>query len=158
MNERISIRIAALCIMLLTIFPMLTGCNSFSETEYAIVSEGNMSADGFIYDKYENSTVRITGMDSVPLLLTIPAEIDGMPVVEIADSAFEGNDNLLYVKFPKGKIKLGERVFSGCISLVTADLSDSVTSLPLGTFEECRNLTVIEGLSTTATGCGRLLR
>ncbi|MBO5701252.1 MAG: leucine-rich repeat domain-containing protein [Clostridia bacterium] len=147
MNQRFSTLIAAFCLLLLTVIPMLAGCNSFQNTEYAIVSEGIVSADGFIYDKYENSTVKITGMENVPLLLTIPAEIDGMPVVEIADSAFEGNELLLYLKLPAGNIKLGKRVFSGCLSLVTADLSNSVTSIPLGAFEECRNLTVIEGIS-----------
>lgn len=140
------IRLTALCLTVLIVFPALMGCNSFQNTEYAVVSEGILSADGFIYDKYENSTVKITGMENVPALLKIPAEIDGMPVVEIADSAFEGNELLLYLEFPEGNIKLGKRAFSECSYLITVNLSSSVNAIPLGAFENCRNLTVIEGL------------
>ena len=146
MKTSFLIRLTAFCLTVLAVFPALTGCNSFQNTEYAIVSEGILSADGFIYDKYENSTVKITGMENVPALLKIPAEIDGMPVVEIADSAFEGNEILLYLEFPEGNIKLGKRAFSDCIYLVTVNLSSSVNAIPLGAFENCRNLTVIEGL------------
>ena len=148
MNKRFFIKPAVFCLVLLTAICVFSACNSFQNTEYAIVSEGNLSADGFIYDKYENSTVRITGMENVPLLLTIPDEIDGMPVVELADSAFEGNEMLLYLKLPSGNVKLGKRVFSDCTSLVTADLSDSVSSIPLGAFENCKNLAMVEGVSS----------
>lgn len=142
------IRAAALVMLICLTLPALTCCNSFSDTEYAVVSEGIISADGFIYDKYENSTVRITGIESMPLLLKIPAEIDGMPVVELAESAFESDTTLLYLELPAdASIKLGKRVFSGCTSLVSVNLAGSVSSLPLGAFEECKNLAMIEGLS-----------
>ncbi len=147
MKHGFLIRAAAVCLSLCTALPALASCNSFSDTEYAIVSESNVSSDGFIYDKYENSTVKITGIENMPALLTIPSEIDGMPVVEIGDSAFENNDMLLYLKLPSSPIKLGKRFCSGCISLVSVDLAGSVSSLPLGAFEECRNLAMIEGMS-----------
>lgn len=142
------IRAAALIMLLCMALPALASCNSFSNTEYAVVSEGIISADGFIYDKYENSTVRITGIENMPLLLKIPAEIDGMPVVELYESAFADDGTLLYLELPTDtNIKLGKRVFSGCTSLVTVNFAGSVSSIPLGAFEDCRNLTTIEGLS-----------
>ncbi len=147
MKYRFLIRAAALCLSLCTALPALASCNSFSDTEYAIVSENNVSSEGFIYAKYENSTVKITGIENMPPLLTIPSEIDGMTVVEIGDSAFENDEMLLYLELPSTPIKLGKRFCSGCISLVSVNLANSVTSLPLGAFEECRNLSMIEGLS-----------
>ncbi len=149
MKHSKTIRAAALIMLFCMVLPALASCNSFSNTEYAVVSEGIISADGFIYDKYENSTVRITGVENTPILLNIPAEIDGMPVVELAESAFENDTTLLYLELPKdASIKLGKRVFSGCTSLVSVNLAGSVTSLPLGAFEECKNLSMIEGLSS----------
>ena len=139
------IQTAAIFLAICLSFPSLTSCNSFTDTEYAIVSENHISKEGFVYDKYENSTVRITGIEDMPLLLTIPEEIDGMKVVEIGESAFEGNQMLLYLKLPSTDIKLGKRFCSGCSSLVAADLSNSVKSLPLGAFEECRNLSMVAG-------------
>lgn len=147
MKHGLPIRAAALCLILCTILPALISCNSFSDTEYAIVSEGNISSDGFIYDKYENSTVKITGIESMPVLLTIPAEIDGMPVVEIGDSAFAGDQTLLYLEFPSADIKLGNRFCSGCTSLASVDLADSITSIPPGAFEECKDLSMVDGTS-----------
>lgn len=147
MKQRFLIRAAALCLSLCTALPALASCNSFSDTEYAVVSENNISSEGFIYDTYENSTVKITGIENMPLLLTIPSEIDGMTVVEIGDSAFENDEKLLYLELPSTPIKLGKRFCSGCTSLVSVNLAGSVSSLPLGAFEECRNLAMIEGMS-----------
>jgi hypothetical protein len=137
---------AATLLCLLTLISSLSGCNSFEDTEYAIVSEGIVSGNGFIYDKYENNTVRITGLDTEAALLEIPQEIDGMPVVEIADRAFEGNLKLVYLKIPAGKVKLGKGFCAGCAALTVVELSGSVSKLPDSAFEECRNLTVITGL------------
>ena len=142
------LRAAAILLCSLTLLSVLPACNSFSDTEYAVVSEGNISADGFIFDKYENSTVRITGLDSSPRTLEIPEEIEGMPVVEIAECAFENNDKLLYLKLPKGNIKLGKRFCSGCVALMVVDLSGSVTALPASAFEGCVNLSVVYGMSS----------
>lgn len=141
------IKTAAMFLAICLYIPSLSSCNSFSDTEYAIVSENHVSKEGFIYDKYENSTVRITGIEDMPLLLTIPEEIDGMKVVEIGESAFEGNEMLLYLELPSTDIKLGKRFCSGCTSLVSVNLSNSVKTLPVGAFEECRNLSMISGTS-----------
>jgi len=147
MKKGLFIHAVSLILLFSMVLTGLSACNSFSDTEYAIVSENNVSADGFIYDKFENSTVRITGIEKMPMLLTIPAEIDGMPVAEIGDSAFAGDQILLYLQFPNADIKLGKRFCSGCTSLLTVDLADSITSLPVGAFEECNNLSVINGSS-----------
>lgn len=119
-------------------------CNSFGNTEYAVVSEGNVSADGFIYDKYENSTVRITGKEEFANLLVIPEEIDGMPVVEIGKDAFADNEKIYYVEFPKTDIKLGEGAFRGCAALLAVNFYNSVKAISESAFEGCVNLVLIE--------------
>ena len=79
-------------------------CNSFGSTEYAVISENNVSSEGFVYDKYENSTVRITGIEQAPRILVIPEAIDGMTVVEIGERAFADNELIYYVELPTTEI------------------------------------------------------
>ncbi|MBQ7354797.1 MAG: hypothetical protein IJW62_04675, partial [Clostridia bacterium] len=112
MRSSILRRTASLLLICLAL-TALSSCTGFSETEYAIVSENNISSEGFIYDKYENSTIKITGIENTPAVLVIPEAIDGMQVVEIGDSAFEGNDVLIYLELPKSNIKLGRGFCSG---------------------------------------------
>ncbi len=119
-------------------------CNGFKETEYAVVSEGMVSASGFIYDKYENSTVRITGIQEMPAQLVIPAEIDGMAVVEIADNAFAEDGTLLYLEF-SSDVKLGRAFCADCPSLVAVNLANKITSIPREAFIGCSNLSLVAG-------------
>ncbi len=136
--------LALLCLSLITLPFAFASCNSFSETEYAIIAEG-LTSDNFIYDQYENSTVRITGVENTPAQLVIPEEINGMEVVEIAEDAFAYNEKLLYLEFPKGSIKLGKGFCAGSQALICVNFSDSVTAIPEIAFEGCINLTLIEG-------------
>lgn len=143
MKKILFVRVLVL-LMALILACTAASCNSFGNTEYAIISQNNTSADGFVYDKYENSTVRITGMESLPAVLVIPETIDGMTVVEIADEAFADNEMLFYVELPKNPIKLGSRVFGGAVALLTVNFSNAVTAIPENTFEGCTNLVSIE--------------
>ena len=127
-------------------------CNSFGSTEYAVISQNNISADGFVYDKYENSTVRITGMESTPAVLVIPDKIDGMTVVEIADRAFAENDKIFYVEFPATAIKLGAQTFSGCPALLTVDFSNAVTVIPENKLSEATAALAVLGYSQGEIG------
>lgn len=145
MKHSIMRRSAALLLILCIAMTAFASCNSFSDTEYAIVSENNISADGFIYDKYENSTVRITGIENSTKILVIPEQIDGMQVVEISDSAFADNDTLIYLELPGTPIKLGRGFCSGCVALTGVNLAGSVTSLPDNSFEGCGNVSFIKG-------------
>ncbi len=131
-------------VLLCTSLLLAVSCGSFSETEYALVSEGNISADGFIYDKYENSTVRITGTEGKPAILIIPSEIDGMAVVGITDSAFAENEILLYAEFPETKLTLGKGIFEGCTGLATVKFSSLIEVIPSNMFNGCRNLVSLD--------------
>ncbi len=136
--------LALACLVPLILLFVLASCNSFSETEYAVVGEG-LTFDIYIYDQYENSTVRITGIDGMPKHLIIPEKINGMAVVAIAEGAFANNDTLLYLELPKGNIKLGKGFCSGSIALTGINLSGSVSIIPENAFENCANLARIDG-------------
>ena len=75
--------------------------------------------------------------------LDIPAQINGIPVREIADGAFQMQDELTgKLIIPDGVTRIGERAFNCCSSL-TGDLiiPDSVTSIGMYAFHGCSNLT-----------------
>ncbi len=155
-------RLALLCLSLITLPLIFASCNSFSETEYAIVGEG-LTFDNYIYDQYENSTVRITGVENMPSQLVIPETINGMTVVEIGEEAFAYSKTLLYLELPKGNIKLGKGFCAGSDALICVNFSDSVSVIPEIAFEGCINLALIDGMgeltaieSQAFAGCSSL--
>ena len=146
MNLKKILSLALAGITLITMPLAFASCSSFAETEYAIIGEG-LTFDNFIYDQYENSTVKITGVENMPAHLIIPDQINGMTVVEIAEEAFAGNDMLIYLELPKGNIKLGRGFCSGSVALIAVNLSGSVSVIPELAFENCSNLALIDGVS-----------
>lgn len=133
--------------LILTAVLALSLFASCGEIEYAVVSEGNQSSDGFTYTLYENGTAVISGTDSAADRIIVPATVDGYRVTGIADSAFEGNENVLYLKIDAAGIKIGEFAFSGCPRLTYADIG-TPASLGRYAFYDCQNLTVCDGCET----------
>ncbi len=73
----------------------------------------------------------------------IPAEIDGRPVTEIGDYAFEGCTGLTAVKIPNSVTKTGDNAFAGCTGLTAVTIPDSVTKIGGGAFSGCTGLTAV---------------
>jgi hypothetical protein len=82
--------------------------------------------------------------------VTVPAEINGVAVTEIADNAFEECRMLLHVEFEEPREELlmagtvlttiGEYAFSYCVNLVSIDIPYTVYSIGRGAFYNCRSL------------------
>ncbi len=70
-------------------------------------------------------------------VVVIPATLDGVPVTEIADRAFENNTTLTSVTIPDGVTHIGWFAFSGCIKLEGVTLPASLTSVEYGAFLNC---------------------
>lgn len=51
-------------------------------------AENNVTSDGFVYEKNEDGTIKITGYNSIESDITIPSEINGIAVTSIAKYAF----------------------------------------------------------------------
>ncbi|MBR2926739.1 MAG: leucine-rich repeat domain-containing protein, partial [Clostridia bacterium] len=97
--------------------------------------------------------------------VTIAEEYEGVPVTQIADSAFQGKaitsilipdsvtsigssafsgcSSLTSIVIPDGVTSIGDRAFSGCSSLTSITIPDSVTSIGAFAFNYCRSLTSI---------------
>lgn len=72
--------------------------------------------------------------------LTIPAEIDGYPVVRIAARAFSDHAELTEVILPDSIQQIGDEAFQRCSYLTTINIPSSVRILGSGIFFGCRAL------------------
>ena len=106
----------------------------------ASYTEGTL--DGLTYRKYEDY-VKIYKADSSISNAAIPAEIEGLPVTAISDSAFENCKSLKSVSIPDSVTFVGQSAFYGCISLNDVQLSASMKHINRETFKGCINLTNI---------------
>ena len=95
----------------------------------------------------------IVGCEKDAVEVAIPKRVNGLPVVKIGAQAFEKCEKLRSVVFPdydeedidalcndEVLKEIGEYAFSGCISLVSVDISYTVTCIWWGAFCDCSSL------------------
>ena len=61
-------------------------------------------------------------------------------VVEIGEGAFSGCTSLTSIFIPESVTEIGGLAFSGCTNLTSISIPESVTSIRGGAFENCRSL------------------
>ena len=100
-----------------------------SDFSYGLTDSG----DGVVIKKY----IKKKSDEDVEII--IPSEIEGMPVVELADRAF-AYSIVKTVVIPDSILRIGEHLFSDSAQLKYVKLSTSITSLPVYIFENCKSL------------------
>ena len=93
----------------------------------------------------------------------VPAEYNGLPVLEIGASAFKDCSGITSVTIPEGVTKIGNQAFVNCSSLENVSVPSSATTWGTTVFRKCTNLKNINiptGLKTlggaTFYGCSNL--
>lgn len=143
---------------------------------YADEEAETLNYENLDYQITEEGTIVITNCYQNATTCDVPAEIDGMPVTEIADSAFSECYFLEAATLPESITSIGRQAFSactalesiympseieymgagvfdGCSSLRDVVLPSGITELPEATFYECTSLdTVIVGEGTEIIG------
>lgn len=148
--------LAFTCGILLTF--IFCSCGMFADNAvYAVVSENNLSKDGFYYTLYENNTAVITGIkDTAREVAIIPSKIDSSyTVTAIADGAFEEHAGLKYVKLEEGIRDIGQNAFRKCYRLLRIDLATTVTNIGNYAFDSCERLCEVnntDGLRSIGDG------
>ncbi|MCM1578261.1 MAG: leucine-rich repeat protein, partial [Ruminococcus sp.] len=111
-------------------------------------------------DKFGNAI--ITGYTGHSEDITIPQKINGLTVVQIGGSAFEGAD-IFQAVIPEGVREIGERAFDECGSLTEVILPESTVIIGDRAFISCTNLKSInipDGVRTVGEwafmGCSEL--
>ncbi len=102
----------------------------------------------YIYGKYKQLTYRnyggyieISGYDNSVSEVVIPAEIDGLPVTSIGESAFYFT-GVTSIEIPDSVTIIKNRAFEEC-ALTSITIPDSVTSIENDAFCNCYNLTSV---------------
>ena len=98
---------------------------------------------GFEYEKTDRGIIikKYTGMDPNP---RIESEYGGVPVIEIADFAFQGCKRLENITIPYGVKRIGKDAFRECTGLTTVSIPGSVTTIEEYAFRDCFSLTSVD--------------
>jgi len=135
----------------LTVCAMLMGTATMPSTSEMVSLTASAEETGeYTEGTYELLTYRnygdyieITGCDESAMEVVIPAEIDGVAVTSIGNSAFNWNSSLTSVTIPDSVISIEAGAFSECTSLTSITIPDSVTSIGASAFSGCTSLTNI---------------
>ena len=90
----------------------------------------------------EGNVIVIAFLDNTSNVV-VPAQINGYPVTQIADSAFSGSTSLVTVSLPSSLTTIGASAFSNCANLTTINIPQFVTSIGNNAFYNSVNLTTI---------------
>ncbi len=93
----------------------------------------------FLFEINKGKVTIIGYNGTVPSELSIPATLDGCPVVAIGESAF-ANTTLTKVTLPEGVTTIGAYAFNACRSLESIHIPDSVVAMGSSVFQSCGNL------------------
>ncbi len=91
--------------------------------------------------KIAGSGIKIIRYTGNQTKVSIPKEINGLPVKGIDQQAFCNCTGLTSVKIPDSVMVIGHNAFGGCTGLTSVTIPDSVTYIGHGAFNGCEGLT-----------------
>jgi hypothetical protein len=97
----------------------------------------------FTYQTLAAAAIEITGYTGADAEMTIPDQIEGLPVTSIGARAFYGYTPMTRVILPTTLTNLGSSAFASCVNLRSIALPDGITDLSIGAFSGCASLTNI---------------
>ncbi|MBO5501966.1 MAG: leucine-rich repeat protein, partial [Clostridia bacterium] len=98
------------------------------------------AAGDYLCQQLPDGTLAITGYQGSESQLTIPDTLDGLPVTQIAASAFENNQTIQSVTLPEGLTQLSFAAFQNCASLTDITFPSTLTTIEDQAFEGCVRL------------------
>ena len=121
----------------------LTGSAAANYSLTQPILTANITAAGaqFTYAT-SNGAVTITGYIGPGGAVTIPSEINGLPVTGIGAGAFE-QSSLTSITIPDSVTNIGALAFQSCTNLVSVTIGNRVTSIGLEAFAYCGSLSTI---------------
>ena len=102
----------------------------------------------FFYKTTEQGVI-ILGMLDPRAELIIPDTIDGMPVVEIAENAFDSCEEITSVVIPEGVTRIGRGAFNMCQNLTSVSIPSTMKSIGMSAFSNTNiNTVFIEDMAS----------
>ena len=94
----------------------------------------------FLYKNYGNY-IEITATSTNAYgVISVPSEIDGLPVTTAGDNAFAGNTRITVVELPDTMKYIGKGAFQGDTKLQEVNIPEGVTAIKDETFLNCTSL------------------
>ncbi len=129
------------------------GSQVTESTKFAATEDVRLYAHwmyNFMYSMYDNR-VTVSGFagEFTPgEALEIPAKIEGMDVVAIAEYAFYNCSGLTSVTIPDSVTNIGASAFAGCSNLTEVVIPGSVWNIGAGAFADCTGMRRVEVAKT----------
>ncbi|GMO11376.1 MAG: hypothetical protein Ta2A_19700 [Treponemataceae bacterium] len=119
---------------------LASGANAFAQTEsdFSVWKHPGVAK----HPATDFGTV-ITGYTGSARAVTIPATINGSPVIGIEDYAFAGNTNITSVVIPDSVKNLGDYAFQNCTALTSVTLPAYLKKIDNGAFSGCTSLKAV---------------
>ena len=107
---------------------------------------GKVSSEGLEYTLGEDEIYyMVSGVGRCTAAnIVIPAMYEDLPVIHIADFAFENRTALKRIEIPDSVTGIGDEAFYGCTSLTSVKIGDFVTAVGIAAFGNCIALTSVE--------------
>lgn len=124
---------------------------SVSDYSYFTVKTAEGIEVRYYVDKVADGVCKVTydAIDkSTTGKITIPAEVEGLKVTSISNSAFSDCVGITSISIPSTVTSIGYAAFSGCTGLTSVSLGNGVKELGGYAFEKCTSLTTITGISS----------
>ena len=103
----------------------------------ALGTSASAATYGDLTYKVSNGNVTITDCNTSATEVDIPSEIDGYPVVGIANFAFQNCGSLESVTVPDSVTYIGNNAFATCVGLKSINIPNGVASVGDSTFRNC---------------------
>ena len=160
--KRLISLLVAVC-MMITMLPLSAvtafAADTSAPTVYHEASDGTYKYYYTINADGKTATITnfrgpVDSKNTGPYNITIPTDLNYIPVTGIGNYAFYGRSALANVTIPQGITSIGDSAFLDCDTLISATIEEGV---PTGTnmFNGCDNLATVklpESLTTIATG------
>ena len=125
--------------------------NYLNYLHYQCVSE---SAPDFVWQVYPGtstpSSLVIVGYNGQGGNITIPSEIDGIPVAKIADNAFKGKTEITGITIPSSLTGIGTGAFSNCSGQLSIFLPADFTSFTDASFSGVAGTKIVRTVNSDA--------
>ena len=130
-------KLTSLLLVLAMVFALLPASVFAADTE-------KPEYQGFQYTATNDGIELLTYQDKDATELTIPAEIDGKPVIACTEGFFKGMNQLKKVTFPEGFQSIYTSAFEDCTALEEIVVPDSLCDFGAGAFYGCTSLKSIK--------------
>ena len=110
--------------------------------DFAVISI-ETPAECFAHTPIDAAHTRITGFSGEADAISIPSELDGYIVTELADNLFSGCESLTYVQLPDSLTSIGAYAFNGCTNLKTPVFPKGLETIGYCAFYNCEEISIV---------------